>query len=127
MRLGLSLLSILAIALGLVFAQSLGPAVKEVRVAAGETADLWFGVNVKGRVHYVIRTKDGSNQMRMWWITEPLGTVKQLRTLKNSGSLDIPGKLNASITAKLRGMATVDTLVYIGENVQVGNTMTFKW
>jgi hypothetical protein len=113
--------------LGLGFGQTRPAALKEVKVAAGQTADLWFGVNVKGKIHYAIRTKHGSNQMRMWWITEPLGAVKQLGMLKNSGSLDIPSKLNASIVAKLRGKATEDTIVYIGENVQVDNSVTFKW
>jgi hypothetical protein len=101
--------------------------VKEVKVAAGQTADLWLGVNVTGKVHYAIRTKDQSNQMRMWWIMEPLGKVKQLGTLAGNGSLDIPGKLKGSISAKLRGKAAVDTIVYIGENVEVDNSVTFKW
>ena len=66
---------------------------REVKVSAGQTADLWLGVNVTGKVHYAIRARDGSNKMRMWWILEPLGTVKQLGTLSGSGSLDIPGKV----------------------------------
>jgi hypothetical protein len=101
--------------------------VKEVKVATGQTADLWLGVNVTGKVHYAIRTKDGSGKMRMWWIMEPLGNVKQLGNLTGNGSLDIPGKLKGSISAKLRGKASVDTVVYIGENVEVDNSVTFNW
>ena len=101
--------------------------VKEIKIPAGQTADLWLGVNVTGKVHYRITTRDGSNKMRMWWILEPLGTVKQLGTRTGSGSLDIPGKLHASISAKLRGKAAVDTVVYIGENVAVDSTVTFHW
>jgi hypothetical protein len=111
------------------FAISASPptSVKEIRVAAGQTGDLWLGVNVSGKVNYAIRTKDRSNKMRMWWIMKPLGNVKQLGTLAGNGSLDIPDKLNASISAKLRGKANVDTIVYIGENVEVDNSKTFNW
>jgi hypothetical protein len=100
---------------------------KEIKVPAGQTADLWLGVNVTGKVYYTIRTKDGGNTLRMWWIMEPLGTVKQLGTRVGSGSIDIPGKLKGSISAKLRGKASADTVVYIGENVAVDNTVTFHW
>jgi len=107
--------------------QASGSNVKEVKIAGGQTVDLWFGVNVKGKVHYAIRTRDGSNQLRAWWIMEPLGNVKQLGDLKNSGSINIPDKLDGSITAKLRGKAAVDTVVYLGENIQVANSVTFHW
>jgi hypothetical protein len=102
-------------------------AVKEIKIPAGQTADLWLGINVTGKVNYIIRTRDGKNAMRMWWIMEPLGTVKQLGTLVNSGSLDIPNKLKGSISAKLRGKAAVDTVVHLGENVSVDSSMTFNW
>jgi hypothetical protein len=101
--------------------------IREVKVSAGQTEDLWLGVNVTGKVSYAIRTRDGSNKMRMWWILEPLGTVTQLGTLSNTGSLNIPGKLKGSISAKLRGKAATDTVVYIGENVAVDNSVTFHF
>jgi hypothetical protein len=101
--------------------------IKEIKISAGQTADLWLGVNVTGKVSYAIRTRDGSNKLRMWWIMEPLGSVKQLGTLTGSGRLDIPGKLKGSISAKLRGKAAVDTVVYIGENVTIDNSVTFSW
>jgi hypothetical protein len=58
---------------------------------------------------------------------EPLGNVKQLGVLSSAGSLDIPGVLNGSVSAKLRGKAESDTVVYIGENVSVSNSVTFTW
>lgn len=103
------------------------PRVKEIKVSAGQTADLWLGINVKGKVNYAIRTRDGTNQIRMWWVMEPLGSVKQLGTRTGSGNLDIPGKLHGAVSAKLRGKAAVDTVVYIGENVAIDNSMTFHW
>ena len=102
-------------------------ATRAVKLPAGQTADLWLGVNVTGKVYYAIRTKDGRNKMRMWWITEPLGSVKQLGTLADRGSLNIPNKMSASLSAKLRGKAVVDTIVYISENIRVDNSATFKW
>jgi len=103
------------------------PRVKEIKVSVGQTADLWLGINVKGRVNYSITTRDGTNKMRMWWVMEPVGSVKQLGTLVGSGSLDIPGKLHGAVPAKLRGKAASDTVIYIGENVAVDTSATFHW
>jgi|SRR6267143_5195530 len=101
--------------------------VKEIKVSAGQSADLWLGVNVSGKVNYVIRTKDDSNKMRMWWVIQPLGRVTQLGTRSNAGSVEIPTVLKGSVSAKLRGKAAVDTIVYIGENVAVDRSLTFHW
>lgn len=101
--------------------------VKEYRIAAGKTADLWLGVNVTGTIYYAIASRDGSNKMKMWWVTEPLGHVTQLGTLSGRGSLKIPDLLKASVSAKLRGSATSDTVVYISENVRIDNSVTFHW
>jgi len=65
--------------------------------------------------------------MKMWWIIQPPGRVTQLGTLHDSGSLNIPDLLKASISAKLRGSATSDTIVYIRENVKIDSTATFHW
>jgi len=86
-----------------------------------------LGVNVKGTVNYVIRTRDGSNKVRMWWIVQPLGRVKQLGVLEGSGKLSIPSKLKGSVSAKLRGQASVDTVVYVGENTAVDSSLIFRW
>jgi len=101
--------------------------VKEIRIAAGKSADLWLGVNVSGNVSYAIRTRDGNNKIKMWWIIQPLGRVTQLGSLHDSGSLKIPDLLKGSVSAKLRGSATTDTVVFIGENVKIHNTATFHW
>jgi hypothetical protein len=103
------------------------PRVKEIRIPAGQTVDLWLGINVTGKISYAIRTRDGTNTIRMWWILEPTGQVKQLGKRANDGSLKIPGLTQASVSAKLRGSATVDSVVYIGENVSLGHSLTFHW
>jgi hypothetical protein len=101
--------------------------VKEIRIAAGKSADLWLGVNVSGKLFYSIATRDGNHKMKMWWIIQPPGRVTQLGTLQGSGSLKIPDLLKASLSAKLRGSATSDAIVYIRENVKIDNTVTFHW
>jgi hypothetical protein len=103
------------------------PQVREIKIPAGKSSDLWFGINVTGKLNYSICTRDGSNKLRMWWIMEPLGTVKQLGSLANTGTLKIPSALDASISAKLRASATSDTVIYIGENVSIANSVTFHW
>jgi hypothetical protein len=118
-----------AIVIACLFVSSLGAQtkIKEIRIPAGQTVDLWLGVNVTGKVSYAIRTKDGTNAIHMWWSLEPTGQVKQLGKRSNDGSLKIPGLTAASVSAKLRGSATVDTVVYIGENVSVDHSLTFHW
>lgn len=103
------------------------PRPKEIRIAAGKNDDLWLGVNVSGKLFYSIATRDGSNKMKMWWIIQPPGRVTQLGTLQGSGSLKIPDLLKGSLSAKLRGSATSDTIVSIGENVKIDSTATFHW
>jgi hypothetical protein len=102
-------------------------AVHQVKIPAGQTADLWLGVSVKGHVNYVIRTRDGSNRARLWWIVQPLGRVQQLGLLEGTGRLSIPSKVKGSVSATLRCKAGADTVVYIGENVGVDNSLTFSW
>jgi hypothetical protein len=103
------------------------PQVSEVRLPAGSTVDLWLGVNIRGKVFYSIRTMDGTNTIRLWWVLEPTGRVQQLGKRSNDGSLAIPGLTSASVSAKLRGSATTDTVVYIGENVSVAHSANFHW
>lgn len=100
---------------------------KTVKIASGQTSDVWLGVNVSGKVYYAIRTRDGTNKARMWWIIQPLGRVEQLGTLQGNGSLDIPNKLKGSVSAKLRAKAASDTEVVISEKVAIDQSVTFTW
>jgi hypothetical protein len=101
--------------------------VKEIKIPAGQSADLWLGINVAGKLHYAIRSRDAKNKMRMWWVMEPLGNVKQLGSRSGSGELKIPGPLNGSLSAKLRGSVTSDTVLYISETTSVANSVAFNW
>jgi len=101
--------------------------IREIKVPAGKSANLWLGINVSGTLHYAVRTRDGKNKVQMWWVMEPLGNVKQLGPRGESGTLDIPGTLNGSVSAKLRASATSDAVVLISEKVSVANSITFHW
>src|SRR5437868_5737787 len=101
--------------------------IREIKLPAGKSADLWLGINVSGTLHYAVRTRDGKNKIKMWWVMEPLGNVKQLGLRGDSGSLDIPGALSGSVSAKLRASTTSDTVVLISEKVSVANSITFHW
>lgn len=100
---------------------------KAIKIPAGKSVDLWLGVNVTGSVFYAIRTRDGKNQVRMWWILQPLGRVKQLGIRSHEGSLDIPSSLDGVASAKLRASATADTVIYVQEKVAVDKSVTFRW
>jgi hypothetical protein len=100
--------------------------VREVRIAAGQTVDIWLGVNVKGVIHYAVRTRDGSNTVKAWWVLQPLGRVKHLK-LHGTGNIPIPDKWKGTVLAKLRAKAEIDTVVYVGENVAIDSSATFHW
>lgn len=89
----------------------------KIYIKAGETADLWFGVNVSGTLNYAVRTRDGADSMEMWWIKWGLGTTETLGERAGSGTIEIPiGIFKATLAAKLRGRAKADTVVYISED-----------
>jgi hypothetical protein len=118
----------LAVLSSLVFGQTDRQSdIREIKIPAGKSADLWLGVNVSGTLHYAVRTRDGKNKVNMWWVMEPLGNVKQLGLRASAGSLDIPGALSGSVSAKLRASATSDAVVLISEKVSVSNSITFHW
>jgi hypothetical protein len=92
------------------------------RLRAGETVSLWYGLNVSGKLNLTIGTRAGANKMRLWWIKQPFGRVTALpeTTSHDHFSIDIPvGVLRAAYSAELRGTALEDTVVVIGENVEV--------
>jgi hypothetical protein len=98
-----------------------------VRIHAGQTVDLWLGINVTGKVYYSIRTEDGKNDLRLWWIKQPLGRVQQLGVCRNDGSVNIPAFTSGVLSAKLRGRARANAVVYLRENVAVDRKATFDW
>ena len=101
---------------------------QEVRIAKGATADIWTGANVTGTVHIRVLTRDGKNQINLWWITWGVSAVRNLGAVGPSGSLDIPiSWWKGIVIAKLRGNASSDTLIYVSDKVEIDKTLTFKW
>jgi hypothetical protein len=113
--------------LGMFASAQIASGIKQTKVAAGQTADVWLGVNVTGKVYYSIRTRDGKNQMRLWWVMQPLGRVQQLGVRANDGNIDIPSLGKGVVSAKLRGKAIADTVIYLREAVAVDGTVKFNW
>ena len=94
----------------------------EVKVAANGQGDVWTGVNVKGRVYIQIRTRDGRNRARFWWI-KALGIVEQLGEHGPGAEFDIP-----TAYGKLRVQAlNSDTMIYVSDSATVASTVKFKW
>lgn len=64
---------------------------QRIEIKAGESKEIWYGFNVKGSVNLAIRTKDGSNKVRLWWVKQPFGRVEQLGIVGPELELQIPG------------------------------------
>lgn len=60
---------------------------KEIRIPAGQSADAWWGVNVSGKLGDTIRTRDGSNKVKFWWIKWGFGTLEEVGGRADSGTI----------------------------------------
>lgn len=101
---------------------------KEIQIPAGESRDAWWGINVTGQIHYVIRNRDGSNKAKFWWIKWGIGSIDDVGERSNEGSLAIPIRWYLGIvSAKLRVSSTVDTVIRVEENSVPDKGFTFKW
>jgi hypothetical protein len=98
-----------------------------LKIPAGSTSSLWTGVNVSGQVYLSVKSRDGKNKLKLWWIKQPFGQVEQLGDRTNEAKLDIPGLWKATFSAELKASAESDTVVFLGENVQVAQSATFQW
>jgi hypothetical protein len=108
--------------------RSFGQAIQTIKVAKGQTADVWYGANVAGKLHLAVRTRDGRNKMNMWWITWGVGSTTSLGEWGPNGDIDIPITWwKGVVSAKLRGTAAEDTVIYLSEKSQVDKSFTFVW
>jgi hypothetical protein len=89
-----------------------------VQILAGQSADVWFGVNMSGSLGLAIRTRDGSNCVpAMWWIKWGFGSVEQLGQQCGNVTIDIPiAWYRGVLSAKLRVAVSVDTFILVSEN-----------
>jgi hypothetical protein len=72
---------------------------KEIRIPAGQSADVWWGVNVSGNVHYVIRTRDESNTVKFWWIKWGVGSIEEVGSRTDVGAFKIPISIFRGVVA----------------------------
>ncbi len=101
---------------------------KEIKIPAGQSADVWWGVNVSGSIHYVIRTRDDSDRVKFWWIKWGIGSIENAGLRTDVGSLQIPISLFKGVmAAKLRASSDVDAIIYIQENSAPNTGLTFHW
>lgn len=102
---------------------------KDVRIPAGKSADVWWGVNVGGNINYVIRTRDGSDTIKLWWIKWPLGTIDEIGLRSGSGHVKIPiAWWRGVVAAKLRASSDVDCVMRISETSSPDiPSFTFHW
>lgn len=98
------------------------------RIPAGTTSTLWTGVNVSGKLSLCFRSRDSKNQVKLWWIKQPFGRVEQLGEKSSQSEIDIPISVwQATIAAELKASVTSDTVVLVGENVAVSQSLNFSW
>jgi hypothetical protein len=101
---------------------------QDIRIAKGTSNDAWYGFNVKGKLNYVVRTRDKSNKIRAFWRTWGFGNERELGTLTNEGEIEIPISLwRGVISARLRVEADDDTVLALRENAKVAHTVSFTW
>lgn len=114
----------LLIASGSVFCQT----PLKIRISQGQTADIWFGVNVAGSVNLAVYTRDGKNKIKLRWVTWGVGSSRELGEWGPTGSLTVPiSWWKGVVSAKLRGQASSDTVVYISDKVEIDRKLTFDW
>jgi hypothetical protein len=101
---------------------------KEIRIPAGQARDVWWGVNVSGKLYYSIQNRDESNTANFWWIKWGVGSIEKIGERRNEGTLTIPIRWYLGVvSAKLRASATVDTIVRIQENSAPDKGFSFDW
>lgn len=116
-----------ALTLPAVSQQNMPPKYKIVKIPAGQTVTIWTGVNVTGRVFLAVRTRDKTNSVRIWWLKHPFGRPTQLGDRSGDFDLAIPSVAKGAVAVQLRAKAHDDTVIYIGENVALGHSLTFNW
>lgn len=90
-----------------------------------QAVDVYFQVNVSGKVYLKIENPAGKACAKLWWIKWPLGDVKQLGEQCGMVTLDIPGLPN--IAAKLRASGDTGTKILVTAEEKVANSVSIPW
>ena len=103
--------------------------VQIVEVKAGETADAYFSINLKGKVFVKVAAKPGEEAcVDFWWIKWPWGSIEHLGRHCNSAAFEIPSLFALTFSSKLRvggARNAVKLAVSSTEQVASSYTLTF--
>jgi hypothetical protein len=97
-----------------------------ISVNAGENRDVYFEINLSGKVSLAIYAPNGGEACAdFWWIEWPLGNTESLGRQCTNATFDIPGLSKFAISAKLRvGGARQPLKVVAGANQEVAHSVT---
>lgn len=96
-------------------------------VEKGQSAALYFEINLKGTVYVKLGAKPGeSNCAEFWWIIWPLGNIKSLGRHCGTASFKIPGVFDLAFSSKLRVGATDNQVkIAISASESLANSASF--
>jgi hypothetical protein len=100
-----------------------------ISVEPGKNTDVYFEINLAGKVFLVIYAPAGGEACAdFWWIKWPLGNTQSLGRHCGSASFDIPGVFDLAISAKLRvGGARQPLKLVAAANEQVAHSATVNF
>lgn len=118
---------LLAVAPKPVFAQASDRRIYTVH--KGESADLYFEINLKGVVYIRVAAKPGeSNCANFWWIKWPFGNIVSLGRHCGTAGFKIPGVLDFAFSSKLRVGATENEVkIAVSASESLANSATFDF
>lgn len=90
----------------------------QVRINPNETKDLYFFINLSGRLYYKVQNKSGTNKVKAWWVKGPFGSVEGVGNLVGSGNIPFKGLLWGKLKVS---DADSETVIYVTEEAKVAN------
>lgn len=79
------------------------PPYQVIDLPAGAQTDLYFQVNVTGKLYVRLAARDGKTACaNLWWVKWPFGTVEQLGRVCDRAAIDIPALADISLSSRLR-------------------------
>lgn len=99
-------------------------------IQKGQSSDLYFQINLKGRVFINIASRAGeSNCANLWWIKWPLGNIEDLGRHCGLASFEIPTLFrNLAFSSKLRVGATENEIkIAVAASESVANSVKFDF
>lgn len=121
--------ALLAVNIFIVAASSSAQSLQIESLERGETKDLYFQINVAGKVHVkLIAPAGGDPCANFWWIKWPFGNVEQLGRQCSFASFDIPGLSHGAVSSKLRiGGSENDLRLGVAADETVARSWTFEF